>query len=88
MQLNGAIIVNAFGVPGQSLVQAKRLQTEFISRGVQTESLSDAFLRAGVQNNQIVSDLKDKDFCVFLDKDKYLSQIIQDIGVRMFNSHK
>ena len=88
MKLNGAIIVNAFGVPGQSLVQAKRLQTEFLSRGVQTEILSDAFLRAGVQNNQIVSDLKDKDFCVFLDKDKYLSQIIQDIGVRMFNSHK
>lgn len=87
MSLQGKIIVNPFGIPGQNIHQAKRLKEEFAKKGVEVEILPQAFLRVHIQNNTLASTLDKTDFIIFLDKDKYLSSIIDKLEIRMFNSH-
>ena len=78
--MKGKIIVNPFGVPGQSAKQAQRLKEEFEKLGVQSEILTDAFLRFQIGNQEIINSLEKTDFIVFLDKDKYLSAILEKLG--------
>lgn len=85
--LKGIIIVNPFGIPGQSIKQAQRLVQEFSKKGVETTILSNAFLRVYIENNKIENGIFDVDFAVFLDKDKYLSAMLNKVGVKLFNSH-
>lgn len=85
--MKGKIIVNTFLRPIESINQAKRLKEEFNLLGVSVEILSDGFLRSMVVGNDIVTDLFDADFVVYLDKDKYLSKELETKGVRVFNSH-
>lgn len=85
--MKGKIIVNAFGVPGQSALQAQRLKEEFEKLGVQSEILTDAFLRVQIGNADFINGLGQSDFIIFLDKDKYLSGIIDRLNIPMFNSH-
>lgn len=87
MTMKGYIIVNPFGIPGQNLHQAKRLQQEFALKDVQAEILTDAFLRARVQDGNLYTTLNDCDFIIYLDKDKYLSGILEGLGIKTFNSH-
>lgn len=85
--MQGKIIVNPFGVPGQSAKQAQRLKDEFQKLGVSVEILTHAYLRVQIGNEQILSDLEKSDFIIFLDKDKYLSAILERLGLRLFNTH-
>lgn len=87
MIMKGYIIVNPFGIPGQNLHQAKRLQQEFALKDVQAEILTDAFLRARVEKGNLYTTLNDGDFIIYLDKDKYLSGILNGLGIKTFNSH-
>ena len=85
--MQGKIIVNPFGVPGQSAKQAQRLKDEFQKLGVSVEILTHAYLRVQIGNEQILSALQKCDFIIFLDKDKYLSAILERLGLRLFNTH-
>ena len=87
MSIKGKIIVNPFGVPGQSAKQAQRLKDEFEKLGVEVEILTHAYLRVQIGNEQILSDLEKSDFIIFLDKDKYLSAILERLGIKLFNTH-
>ena len=87
MGLTGKIIVNRFGVPGQSLRQAERLMSEFAARGVDTEIISDGYLGTGVFGEVSEASSFFCDFVVYLDKDKYLSAILEKKGIRLFNRH-
>lgn len=85
--MKGKIIINAFLRPKESVLQANRLKEEFNKLGVEIEIVSDGFLRSMLVGDKIVTDLFDTDFCVFLDKDKYLSESLERAGVRLFNNH-
>lgn len=85
--MKGAIIVNPFFSPKQSVEQAKRLQKEFNDLFVDTKIISDGRLFTVLEKDKICSSLFDYDFIVYLDKDKYLSEILEKNGVRVFNSH-
>lgn len=85
--MKGKIIINAFLRPKESVLQANRLKEEFNKLGVEIEIVSNGFLRAMLVGDKIVTDLFDTDFCVFLDKDKYLSESLKKAGVRLFNKH-
>ena len=65
MALQGKIIVNPFGIPGQNLHQAKRLKEEFTKKGVEVEILPQAFLRVHIQDNTLASTLDKTDFIIF-----------------------
>ena len=87
MAKKGCIILNTFLRPDKSVYQAERLRSEFLGRGVETEIVSGIPLRAGVENGNPRS-FVDCDFCIYLDKDKYFAEILEKLGVRLFNSAK
>lgn len=81
------IIVNAFRIPRESVLQAERIKYELTLLGANTEIISDGAARLKLSKGEIVTDLTDFDFAVYLDKDKYLSQSLEKAGVRLFNRH-
>ncbi len=84
--MKGFIVINPFLVPQESVYQAERLKSEFALKGVSVEIITDAFLRAQL-DSELSSDLSSADFIIYLDKDKYQSQILTKLSVRLFNSH-
>ena len=87
-KLKGKIIVNPYKCPGQSVKQAEALKEQFIALGVEVEIVYDGYLHSGVIDSNLQLDLGKIDFVVFLDKDKYLVEIIERSGVRVFNPSK
>lgn len=85
--MKGIITINPFLVPQESVHFAKRLSEEFNKNGVQVEIISDLFSQTYIQTQGVFSKLNGLDFCIYLDKDKYQSRLLEKMGVRLFNSH-
>lgn len=84
--MKGIIAVNRFGFASQTY-QAQRLKEEFNKLGVETTVVNDGALKCSLENGKVKT-LLDCDFCMFLDKDKYLSAALTACGIRLFNSHE
>lgn len=85
--MKGLIIINHFRIPYESVYQAERLKEEFNKLGVDVDIIDDGYLKAVLDDGELKSEFSQADFAVYLDKDKYLSNILEKIGVRLFNSH-
>ncbi|MDE7168254.1 MAG: RimK family alpha-L-glutamate ligase [Clostridia bacterium] len=81
------IIINAYSTLPTGLNQAERLKTEFARLGVNAEIRRNGFFAYLDGEGELINELKDYDFCVYLDKDKYTSAILEKSGLRLFNSH-
>ena len=81
------IIINAYSTLPTGLNQAERLKTEFARLGVNAEIRRNGFFAYLDGEGELVNELKGYDFCVYLDKDKYTSAILEKSGLRLFNSH-
>jgi RimK family alpha-L-glutamate ligase len=79
------IIINAYSTLPTGLNQAKRLKSEFSRLGVDVEIRRNGFF--ATVGEKIESRLSGFDFCVYLDKDKYASAILEKTGLRLFNRH-
>ena len=86
--MKGYIVVNPFKMPTESAHQAERLKEEFNILGVSVDIVSDAYLCGAISDNSVVSSLTNADFIIYLDKDKYQSEILSKLGVRLFNTHQ
>ncbi len=84
----GIIVINPYQIPLESVHQANRLKDELNALGVSVSIMTDTFLRNYIAENKIQTELKDIDFIVYLDKDKYQSEILESLGIRLFNTHK
>ncbi len=84
--MKGIIIINPFLIPQESVRQAERLKQEFNSKGVVVDIVTDGYLKVSIDGENISSSI-DADFAVYLDKDKYLSEILERKGLRLFNRH-
>lgn len=84
----GIIVINPYLIPKESVYQANRLKEEFEKLNVSVEIITDAFLQSLIVNDKLDSSLKQFQFAVYLDKDKYQSQILENLGIKVFNSHK
>ncbi len=84
----GIIIINPYLKPEESVHQANRLKQEFSALGVAVKIVTDAFLSSQIECGKIESALSNVKFAIYLDKDKYQSQILTERGIRLFNSHK
>ena len=84
---HGIIVINPYLIPKESVFQAERLKEEFDLLNVSVQIVTDTFLQSKIENGKINSYLKDIDFAVYLDKDKYQSQILESLGIKLFNSH-
>ena len=86
--MKGLILVNAYANYPSFLYQSTRLQTALNALGVETEIVkSDAMQNYIDGNGELISEWQGYEFCVYLDKDKYLSQMLEAAGIRLFNSH-
>lgn len=84
--MNGVIIINRSGLSGQ-IYQANRLKEELEKLGARTEIVCGGAELGGEFGGEIVFKTV-CDFVVFLDKDKYLAEMLTKKGIRLFNSAK
>lgn len=82
-----AIIVNAYTYMASSEYQATRLKDELELRGVRADILRNDGFIAYIDKSGEISVAGEYDFIVYLDKDKYISSMLERSGLRLFNSH-
>ena len=83
----GLILINAYSKAESGLNQPLRLKEEFGKLGVCIDiKRNDSFL-ASVDGSGKIQTQADYDFCVYLDKDKYISHMLERTGLKLFNSH-
>ncbi len=85
---HGIIVINPYQIPKESVYQANRLKDELFKLGVSATIISDAFLHSQICENKVKSTLDKINFAIYLDKDKYQSEILESLGIKLFNSHK
>ena len=85
----GLILTNAYAKLAAFSNQANRLKEELERLGVTTDVLkNDGFFAFINENGEIQTSLLGYDFCIYLDKDKYVSQMLEKQGMRLFNPHQ
>ncbi len=82
----GIIITNAYSTLPSSLNQSVRLKEEFKALGVQADICPNNLFPVEIEGGEAVCRLAAYDFCVYLDKDKYVSVLLEKTGLRLFNS--
>ena len=83
--MKGLILTNAYTLLPQVEHQCARMQEEFSRLGVQTRVMRNNFFAAYLDEGEIRSKISGFDFCLYLDKDKYISHMAERAGVRLFN---
>ena len=86
--MRGVVIINGFPNGEKFLTQGKRIQNALRALGVETDLFKNGELYAALQSNGEIrtSFSQNYDFCVYLDKDKYLGKMLECAGLRLFNS--
>ena len=87
-KMKGVIFINPFLVTAQNVHQAERLKQEFNKMGVDIEIISDGYMRLSISGKGVSADMQKPDFAIYLDKDKYLSKVLEGGGLRLFNRHE
>ena len=88
MTKKGLIIINAFNKAKSIQYQAKRLKEELFAFGVDADIKTNDFFPCKIGAEGLVTKEIPYDFIVYLDKDKYLSFMLEKAGYRLFNSAK
>lgn len=86
--MKGIIIVNGYINSNSELNQALRLKEEFSLLGVSIDIKKNNDFLCYISQNNLHCKVNDYDFCVYLDKDKYVLNALSKIGIKIFNSPK
>lgn len=84
-EMKGIILVNAYIRSEGAIRQAERMREELEARGLSARIEKNGKFLCSVRKNEIALN-ENLDYCVYLDKDKYLSRMLEKKGVRLFNS--
>ena len=83
-----AILINAYSRLEHSLYQSQRIKQELEACGVRADVLRNDFFAALIEEDGgIFNKMSGYAFCVYLDKDKYVSDMLEKCGMRLFNRH-
>lgn len=88
MKKYGLIIINSFSYSDIFKNQTKRLSEEFGRLGVKMDVRRNCYADVYMDNYKIVNNIRDYDFVVYLDKDKYVARMIEKSNQFIFNSSK
>mgnify|MGYP002706366478 FL=1 len=83
-----AIIINAYYSAPQYIAQSLRLKEEFEKLGATADIVRNDGFFGRIDDDNIKTYFGNYSACVFLDKDKYLSEMLEMSGITIFNSHK
>ena len=87
--MKGIILTNAYTDIPQTRNACARLKEEFEKYGVFTDIRRNDFFAAIISDGgNIKSKLCGYDFCIYLDKDKYIPYMLEGAGLKLFNSAK
>lgn len=83
----GLAIINAFANYESTFKQINRLTIEFNSLNVKLDYVKNTKLLAYITSDGILKNniKKDYDFIIYLDKDKYIAEMLKKLGYRIFN---
>ena len=85
----GAVFINAFARYESVFYQVNRLTEEFVKENVSLKLIRNDEIHFFIDSNgNIKSDLEKYDFVIYLDKDMYISQMLEKCGYKLFNSSK
>lgn len=85
--MHGTIVYNRYFDNDAYRHQIRRMEEALSALGVEVSRADGSRFRARIENGKV--EVEDRpDFCVFLDKDIYLSRMLEARGVRLFNSAK
>ena len=83
--LKGLIITNGYKVADGIKHQVTRLKDEFLKRGVEVDVKRNNELHAYIDKGNIKAKLPHYDFAMYLDKDRYVADMLERSGLRLFN---
>lgn len=86
--MKGLILINAYSSLESFLYQSERLRGEFEDLGIEVDIRRNDFFAVSIENGELKSKLDGYSFVIYLDKDMYMSKLIEETGIRLFNSHK
>ena len=87
MTNKGLIVVNTYEVFGSVSHMVKRLEEEFVPYGIALDVKKAGELGLSItENANVESGSLPYDFAIFLDKDPYVSVLLENKGLRIFNS--
>lgn len=84
--LKGLIITNGYKVADGIKHQVSRLTEEFLKLGVEIEVKRNNELHAYIENGDIKVKLAKYDFAMYLDKDRYVADMLERSGLKLFNN--
>ena len=85
--MKGVILTNAYKDIPQTRSQCVRIKEELEKLHVSIDIMRNDFFAANITSGgEIASKLSGYDFCIYLDKDKYISYMLEKAGIRLFNS--
>ena len=85
--MKGFIVMNGYPSADKFYRQSERIKTALENLGVQTDIFLNGEIEGFLTETATAKTALSKyDFCVYLDKDKYLSRILEGAGLRLFNS--
>ena len=80
------VIVNPYFDSEDYLYQAKRIKEEFNLRSIECDILNNKNFLARIEDGNISKKLQDYTAIIFWDKDKYLLEMLDRAGFKIFNS--
>lgn len=86
--MKGLILQNAYYHTPSTDYQGERLAAELNKLGVYCDIKNNDFFGAKIEGGNLKNAATGYDFCIYLDKDKYLSYALEKCGVRLFNRHE
>ena len=89
MRNKGLVVVNAYEVFGSVTHMVERLREEFSPYGITLDIKNSSELKLAINKDETVSTSPlPYDFAIFLDKDPYVSILLEKAGLRLFNNAK
>ena len=79
------ILVNAYVEKESYLYQARRMKEELEKRDISCDIIKNNNFSVYIENGNILNDYLDYDFVIFWDKDKYIGEMLEKAGLRVFN---
>lgn len=80
------IVINGYGLAAGIQHQVKRLTEEFSKRGVKTTVIKNTEVFAYILQEKVDISLPKADFVLYLDKDRYVAQMLEKNGYKLFNN--
>ena len=80
------IVINGYGLAGGIQHQVERLKQEFSKRGVEVEIIKNTQVFAYIFEGNIEISLPKYDFVLYLDKDRYVAELLEKAGYKLYNS--